>query len=195
MTSFDPSTYSPAFAALLGETTLSPLGPGQPVLARKSSVAALSGDDAFLPRSVVDRDAANACRAGLWLLYNFLDESHAISQELPDPDGAYWHGLMHRREMDFSNSKYWFRRVGDHPIFPALHAAARESAAGETHSSARFLATGAAWDPFAFVDLCEASLCGRSPCEDLCRRIQQREWQLLFDYCYRKAVRPDGTAS
>jgi hypothetical protein len=45
-----------------------------------------------------------------------------------------------------------------------------------------------AWDPFAFIDLCEASLAGRMPCEILCRRIQQREWQLLFDHCYRHAV-------
>jgi hypothetical protein len=45
-----------------------------------------------------------------------------------------------------------------------------------------------AWDPFAFVDLCAAVLVGQAPCEELCRQIQKREWELLFDWCYRQAV-------
>ena len=187
MEPFNPSVYGPTFAALLRDAPLSPLDPGRHDPAVRCTLTALA-DDAFLPRPVVSRDAANACRAGLWLLYNFLDESHALSQELHDADGAYWHALMHRREKDFSNSKYWFRRVGAHPIDGPLQAAARDLATEAPHPSARFLETTAVWDPFAFVDLCEASLAGRSPCERLCRLIQQHEWQLLFDHCYRKAV-------
>jgi hypothetical protein len=181
MNSFDPSAYGPAFEELLRDAPLSPLDAGRPDSARQDALAALAGDGALLPQAVVDRDSANACRAGLWLLYNFLSESHALSQELHNADGAYWHALMHRREGDFSNSKYWFRRVGDHPIYAPLRNAARQLAGDAFYSSA-------AWDPFEFVDLCEASLAGRSPREDLCRRIQQREWQLLFDHCYRRAV-------
>jgi hypothetical protein len=36
--------------------------------------------------------------------------------------------------------------------------------------------------------LCEASRTGKFPAEMLCRKIQLREWQLLFDYCFRRAV-------
>ncbi|MCA9128548.1 MAG: hypothetical protein KDB22_15780 [Planctomycetales bacterium] len=54
--------------------------------------------------------------AGLWLLAGDLDRSHAISQGIKTPDGSYLHGIMHRREGDFSNAKYWFRNAGTHAI-------------------------------------------------------------------------------
>jgi hypothetical protein len=54
--------------------------------------------------------------AALWLLCGELDRSHAVSQQIDTEDGAYWHGIMHRRERDFSNANYWFRRASKHPI-------------------------------------------------------------------------------
>ncbi len=89
----------------------------------------------------------------------------------------------------FGNSKYWFRRVGTHPVFEPLHVAAVELAE-DAPPAAAFLRTQRAWDAFAFIDLCEAALRGRADTELLCRRIQQCEWELLFDFCYREA----GTA-
>ena len=53
---------------------------------------------------------------------------------------------------------------------------------------AAYLMSQSAWDPFAFIDLCEGANEGGVPAGDLCRGIQQREWELLFDYCYRKAT-------
>lgn len=58
--------------------------------------------------------------AGLWLLVGELDQSHAISQSHDSDTGSYWHGVMHRREGDFSNAKYWFQRAGTHPVFEEL---------------------------------------------------------------------------
>ncbi len=54
--------------------------------------------------------------AGLWLYVDDLDRCHAICQDLPDPTGAFWHGIMHRREGDYSNSHYWMRRAEGHPL-------------------------------------------------------------------------------
>ncbi len=61
-----------------------------------------------------------ALQAALWLYVDELDLSHNISQTMKDATGAYWHGIMHRREGDFSNSHYWFNRVGQHPAMAAL---------------------------------------------------------------------------
>jgi hypothetical protein len=87
----------------------------------------------------------------------------------------------------FDNSKYWFRRVGTHPVYEALCRDAAELAAGVPPVAA-FLRTQTAWEPFAFVDLCAAALVGRAPCIELCQQIQKREWELLFDWCYRHAI-------
>ena len=38
------------------------------------------------------------------------------------------------------------------------------------------------------MDLCQAVVRGKSDARELCLDIQQAEWELLFDYCYRAAV-------
>ena len=53
-----------------------------------------------------------------------------------------------------------------------------------------FLATQPSWDPFAFIDLCEASYDETAPCHDLCRQVQRVEWDLLFAYGYERAKAP-----
>jgi hypothetical protein len=179
MFAFDPTAYGPAVQALLAEPRLPPLDPGRPNLAARSLLEALDDNALFAGRPVRDRDLAACCRAGLWLHHNFLDEAHTISQEIETPEGSYWHALMHRREPDFSNSKYWYRRVGAHAVFEPLRDAAVELG---------YRQAGAAWDAFAFVDACEAALHGRTENEMLCRKVQQREWELLFAYCYRLAA-------
>lgn len=60
--------------------------------------------------------ARPALGAALWLYADDLERSHSISQSLDDATGAYWHGIMHRREGDFSNGHYWMRRAARHPL-------------------------------------------------------------------------------
>jgi hypothetical protein len=186
---FDLQNYSSIFRELLEEERLNVLGPGTPNNHVHAQLNSLDIHSAFAPSAVVNENMARACLAGVWLYHDFLDESHRISQEIPTPTGSYWHGILHRREGDFWNSKYWFRRVGEHPVFESLHReAARFVSENDLEQSAVFLTKQTAWDPFAFVDLCEAQANTQSPVEMLCRRIQQQEWDLLFDYCYRKAI-------
>ncbi len=186
---FDPNLYGPVFAGLLQEERLNPLDAGTPNTKVRLVLNALTIEKAFAPNQIVDADMARACLAGIWLYHDFLDESHQISQAIQTQTGSYWHGLMHRREQDFSNSKYWFHRVGEHPIFASLQQVAAELAVADTaHESIAFLRQQQKWDAFAFIDLCEACIKGRFSVEQFCRKIQQAEWRLLFDYCYHQAI-------
>lgn len=185
--SFNPKQYGPAVANLLVPPRVCELGPRRPNHAARAALEKLR-PEALFAGPVTDKRMAAACLAGLWLYHDFLDESHALSQEIETPEGAYWHGILHRREPDYSNAKYWFHRVGNHAIFPALCAAAAEAAKATHHDRpAEFLAAQPAWDPFRFVDLCQAVAAGESTSGALCRQVQRREWELLFDYCYRRA--------
>lgn len=181
--------YSALIAELLAEARLIPLGPGKPNEAMRQALSSLQADKLFGDRPVRDRDMAACCLAGLWLYHDFLDESHTVSQQIHTTSGSYWHGIMHRREPDTDNAKYWFHRVGKHPIFERLRAeAAKLADIASLDKHAKFLAEQKEWDPFAFIDLCEACRDDGSTTEMLCRQIQRREWELLFDYCYQAAV-------
>jgi hypothetical protein len=188
MTCFDPNAYGPVLSPLLYVPRLNPLDAGCPNKVARHQLDAIGTDKAFAPHEVRDPDMANACRAALWLYHEYLDEAHTIAQNVHTPEGSYWHALVHRREPDFDNSKYWFRRVGTHPVYEPL---GREAArlAAEAPGRAAFLVRQAGWDPFAFVDLCEASFDEQAPCHELCRQVQRAEWELLFAYCYEHAVR------
>ncbi len=172
MTRFNPSTYGTALLPLLDPMPLSPLGPGTPNESLQSALAMLTLEDMF--PALADRDMGRACLSGLWLLHDFLDESHHISQDLSMPTGSYWHAIMHRREPDASNSKYWWRQVGSHPVLATLKEEAPSIGYSFTSAS-------------DFVDFCERVRGTGSAEEDLARRVQLLEWQLLFDYCWKHA--------
>ena len=151
-------TYPPAVAELLMVEHPLSLGPGVPAAALRAKLTAAT---AALPP---------ACAGGLWLRFDFLDESHTISQDIDTPDGSFWHAVMHRREPDAPNSKYWWRRVGAHPVLAQLRDRAPKVGYAFT-------------TPEAFVDFCERAHGTGSAEEDVARRVQQLEWDLLFAHC------------
>jgi len=95
--------------------------------------------------------------AALWLYIDELDRSHQISQQISTPTGSFWHGIMHRREGDFPNSHYWFRKAGEHPAMTGI--------------------TG--YDPHQFIDAVAADG-GRNNPELVA--LQRQEWFVLFEW-------------
>ena len=139
---------------------------------------------------IVDMEMARCCIAGIWLLHGFLDESHRISQTLASSSGSYWHGIMHRCEPDYSNAKYWFGRVGDHPIYATLGTAAQQvAAASRDLDQTTYLVSQTYWDPIRFIDLYAAESDCTGPDRQCAQAVGLLEWRMLFAYCYHNAIR------
>ena len=181
MHGFDPDAYGPRIAAILAIPAPDGLSHGPAAAAAQVALDGLTTETLFeVPAK--DSGMANACLAGLWLRFDFGARGHAVAQALKGPTGDYWHAIHHRREPDYPNAKYWFRRVGAHPIHGDLLAAAK--AAGNGSGAARTVAGWPAWDAFGFVDLCARHAGSGSADEAFCKAVQAREWELLFDYGY-----------
>jgi hypothetical protein len=144
-----------------------------------------------LGHEVKSHDDAIALAAGLWQMNGFLEQSHELAQSVEgkcrERAGDYWHAIMHRREPDDSNAKYWFRRVGPHGIHTFLARDADDILAACPAKEARNWRdkiTGNSsekWNPLAFVDLCEHVAKKGDPDLSLAaRQIQLIEMVLLL---------------
>src|SRR5260221_1695485 len=147
-------TEKAGLRTLLDTPELPGLGPGP-----RSSVlplAVLTGKlEEGLSRSGLTASAHQPVRALVLLWHDHLDASHRIAQDLPGSDGSLLHGIMHRREPDYGNAKYWFHRVGKHPSFAEL-AGKTEALLEEKKESAlrKELVPNREGNPFAFIDAC-----------------------------------------
>lgn len=140
--------------------------------------------------SITSPADATALKAGLLCLHDYLDESHEYSQSVQSQGrhraGDYWHHIMHRREPDYSNAKYWSRAVGYHPVHDELPTAVEplfEQYAGVSHvvSWKTKLVQNKRWLLNAFVDCCqECESTGDPERNAFARQVQWLEMQLLL---------------
>lgn len=147
----------------------------------------------FEGERIASEDFARAVQSGLYLWNDCLDESHKISQKIETETGSYWHAVMHRREPDYRNSKHWWRKVGEHALFPKVRASALNILSGVEGAwvleARKALAASDHWLPFDFVDWCEACATGKlAEARPILEQIQFEEIKLLLDYSYRHAV-------
>ena len=86
----------------------------------KRELDRLSPVELLAPAQIASCDDALLVKGALYLKHGFLDESHKISQPVATPNGSYWHGIMHRAEGDSDNSRYWYHRIGTHPVLQQI---------------------------------------------------------------------------
>lgn len=119
--------------------------PTQTLLARDPAPP-LMPSGVFDPNLTPDIDALaenERVKIGLHLLNDDLPRAHALAQKGEgDPTADFWHAIIHRREGDWSNAKYWLRRAQAHPILAEIYG-------GDPNA------------PAAFVDQCRATGNGR----------------------------------
>ena len=157
--------------------------------ASRTSCLPRSQPISFLTVPVVSKSDASAVLAGLWLWHDALDESHAISQSLHTSTGSFWHAIMHRREGDFSNSKYWYARCRNHPALAEIASRAKPLLATLTDRALVSRSGAGGWDADAFVDWVEEVSNGSdSSSGELAIKLQQLEWHALFEHCTREAA-------
>jgi hypothetical protein len=166
--------------------TLQPpeLGPG-PRPGIKSEAELRKCLDKAVGNSSVQAEQWDLIIALVLLWHDHLDAAHEIAQGINNTTGSFVHGIMHRREPDYGNAAYWFRRVGKHPAFAEIANRAGKAldAKGEPQLTQKLVPAGE-WDPFAFISACEgaARTSGRAEQKELMRELQAIETLALFDW-------------
>jgi len=155
------------------------LGPGgRP--GTQSREALERGVTPLLAASGYPEEAQQLIRALILLWHDYLEPAHELAQQVDTADGAFVHGIMHRREPDFGNASYWFRRVGPHPAYEHIAARAQEllRSGAEPELVARLVPQGR-WDPFGFINACEAVGASEAAVR-LLREVQRIEFEELL---------------
>lgn len=119
-------------------------------------------NDSF-SRQLEEASLPSVMKALLHLWNNDLESCHQIVQQHEMPDENYLHAILHRREKDFSNSLYWLRRVGQHPVLKHFK--------------------NAKWTPENFIHACEQF--EKSPATSAEKELlewQAMEMQVLFNH-------------
>jgi len=176
-------SYSELIArALRTDRLLEKLMPTEP-LDREFARRIREADDATLAGDVPVTSGPDFAlvRGGALYALDDLEPAHAIFQEAQGDLGSYWHGMMHRREGDFDNARYWFRRAGALPFFAALHGSASRVSADMARQSS--------WDPYLFTGQCEQTRFGAEELLPEMRALQRAEFDAIFAACWRRSVK------
>ena len=141
--------------------------------------------DSLLQTTELPPAARNLIRGLVLLWHDHMEPAHEIAQGVENDDGSFLHGILHRREPDYGNAAYWFRRVGRHSCYPKI--AERVAVFLESKKEPvlrKKLIPDGGWDPFSFIELCEEAV-GRESTDaqtQTLREIQGIESEAFLEY-------------
>ena len=157
--------------------TPSPPGLGPERRADALPLSELENDlESAVSQSGISVDKADLVRSAALLWHDHLDASHTLSQDIHSSDGSFLHAIMHRREPDYPNAKYWFNRVGTHDAFPDIFNRAKTILTGT--SLAHLI--NSEWDSFAMVDSVSRAKVDSKEYA-LLQQVQQIEFEVLLN--------------
>ncbi|ORY32166.1 hypothetical protein BCR39DRAFT_524435 [Naematelia encephala] len=108
--------------------------------------------DPALTSQISDLKAHQFVKAALHLANDDIKRCHDVTEKNQgDPTADVLHAVLHRREGDYWNSKYWISNVSSHPLFPSTSSAKK------------------------FVDSCESV----KPGSDEEKRLRETQWEEL----------------
>ncbi|HUO57838.1 MAG TPA: hypothetical protein VMV05_06640 [bacterium] len=128
-------------------------------------------------------------QGALYLYFDCFEEAHNIANDHEGSlEGNWIHAILHRREPDAWNSKYWYARVR----LPkkASQALAQEALQRlgkappkELEDFQKKLTKSGEWEPEAFVDICDKvrKEAPNSEPYKLLAAIQEAEWKGLLE--------------
>lgn len=197
MLELDPSKLAPKITTLLLSR-----GSGVPPLdwrmgTRRETKAELDAiDDATLfgGTRVVAEDKAMAVRALLYLWSGWIDDCRMYAVGAAAEEQHFLIGLCERQLGHVDAAKAAFRQFSDHPIYASLRVRAAKMVGTAVDAAlGRFMGIveiGEAWEPFAFVDLCEQTRAGTlsQATTLIVRSLQCIEFEQLFGHVYEGAT-------
>jgi hypothetical protein len=136
--------------------------------------------------------SAPAWKAALHLWNDSLNAAHPLVEYLESQTGSALHGIIHRREGDYDNARYWFRLTGDHPAFHSLQirvqAQLRQQRLpnGPVGDALAAMIGQGSWNPFLFTNVIEIQETRSS--DDSARPILEQLQQLELEAMLRFLV-------
>jgi hypothetical protein len=155
---------------------------GKPVPKGREAVAGLVNKDKESPKTLLIQSA-------LYICFDCFEEAHNIAQDHEGPAGNWLHAILHRREPDAGNSKYWYAKVkAPAKVYEGIGKKALaylgESPLPELEPLAKKMEKSKTWEPEAFVDLADKIRQKEkaSPAYRTLAKIQEIEWLGLVEF-------------